>query len=60
MRAQRAVGVQNDIKPVPCLPYDGVKERVEQAEEIFRDIFEFDDIVLIKDQNKSAIIQALE
>ena len=52
--------MQNDVKPVPCLPYDGVKERVEQAEEIFRDIFEFDDIVLIKDQNKSAIIQALE
>ena len=29
-------------------------------EEVYNDIFEFDDIVIVKDQNKETIIEALE
>ena len=58
MRAQRAIGVDKDIEPIPCLPYDGMNERVSQAEEIFRDIFEFESIVIVRDQNKEEILKA--
>ena len=29
-------------------------------EEVYNDIFEFDDIVIVKDQNKETIIEALD
>jgi hypothetical protein len=34
---------------VPTLSYDGVEERREMVEEIFNKIFEFEEIVVVKD-----------
>ena len=43
---------------VPTLSYEGVEERKEMVDEIFSKIFEFEEIVVVKDQNKEAIIEA--
>ena len=43
---------------VPTLSYDGVEERSEMVEEIFNKIFEFEEIVVVKDQDKQTIIEA--
>ena len=58
-RSQKAIGVDQQLKNAPSLPYDGVEERSSMAQEIFNDIFEFDDIVVVKDPSKQEIIEAL-
>ena len=44
---QKEIGVEKELQQIPALHYTGVEERTKMAEEIFRDIFEFDDIVIL-------------